>query len=77
MARREGVCYFRPIMELAPALLATVRLRNRGDIYLVVDVDPAREMVELISITGKQQHLVPDVPICSIHELVDGPPDYL
>ena len=61
------------MMNKVPALLATVRLRNRGDIYLAVDVDPARKVVEVISITGEQQHLASDVPLSAIYELVDSP----
>jgi hypothetical protein len=68
--------YF-PIMTTVPALLATVRLRNRGTVYLVVDVDSVRETVELVSITGEPQHLVPNVPVSAIHELVEVPPDDL
>jgi hypothetical protein len=64
------------MMDTLPELLAKVRLQQRGDLYLVVDVDTDRKVVELISITGVQ-HLVPDVPITAIHELVEGPPDYL
>lgn len=50
-------------MKTVPALLSTVRLRKRGDLYLVVDIDPVREVVEVISITGGEPHLVPDVPL--------------
>jgi hypothetical protein len=55
-------------------LLAKVRLRRSGEMYLVVDVDLDRNLVELLSITGTQ-HLVPDVPFAAIHELVDERPD--
>ena len=64
------------MMDTAPELLAKVRLQLSGDLYLVVDVDIDKKVVELISITGVQ-HLVPDVPFTAIHELVEGPPDYL
>ena len=64
------------MMDTAPELLAKVRLHLSGDLYLVVDVDIDKKVVELISITGVQ-HLVPYVPFTAIHELVEGPPDYL
>jgi len=63
-------------MDTTPELLAKERLNRRGDVYLVVDVDYDRKRVELLSMTGTQ-HLVPDVPITAIDELVEGPPDYL
>jgi len=63
-------------MEMVPPLLAKVRLNRSGQIYLVVDVDLDRGIVELLSIAGAS-HLVPDVPVASIHELVEEPPDYL
>ena len=64
------------VMNTTPELLAKVSLNRRGEVYLVVDVDYNRKVVELLSITGAQ-YLVPDVPIASIDELVEGPPDYL
>ena len=60
-------------MDSMPELLSTVRLRDRGDVYLVVDLDCDRKTVELISITGGQP-LIPDVPLTDIRERVDGPP---
>lgn len=64
------------LMDTIPPLLAKVRLSYRGEVYLVVDLDTSRNVVEVISITG-DQHLIPDVPIASIQELVEPPPDYL
>jgi hypothetical protein len=63
-------------MDALPELLAKVRLRHRSELFLVVDVDADRRVVELISISGAQ-FLVPNVPCAAIHELVEGPPDYL
>jgi len=47
-----------------------------GSMYLVVDVDLDRQLVELLVISGSQR-LVPNVPFAAIHEVVDEPPDYL
>ena len=59
-----------------PALLSKVRLHSRYDMYLVVDLDPVRKVVEVISVTG-HQHIIPDVPLTEIQELIELPPDYL
>ena len=64
------------IMVGIPALLAKVRLRNRGDVYLVVDVNGSRKVAELMSITGVQ-HLIQEVPFAAIIELVEEAPDFL
>ena len=63
-------------MEKIPKLLSTVRLLNSGEIYLVVDLDHRRKVVELISVTGTQ-YLLPDVPVATIQEVVEGPPIYM
>ncbi len=63
-------------MDILPELLSTVRLVNRADVYLVVDLNHRREVVEVISITGTP-HLIPDVPVSRIQEVVEGPPIYL
>jgi hypothetical protein len=63
-------------MDTLPPLLAKVRLSHRCDVYLVVDLDTTRRVVEVISITGVQK-LIPDVPIASIQELVEPPLDYM
>ena len=63
-------------VETTPELLAKVRLNRSGDVYLVVDVNLDRNVVELMSLNGSR-HLVPDVPVAVIHELVEEPPDYL
>ncbi len=64
------------IVDTPPPLLAKVRLRNRVDVYLVVDVNKELGVVELISITGTQ-HTIPYVPITAIRELVEPPPDHV
>jgi hypothetical protein len=64
-------------MNAMPELLAKVLLRKRSEVYLVVDLDPARRVVEVISVTGEEQHLIPDVPVRAIREVVEEPPDYL
>jgi hypothetical protein len=64
------------LRDTIPALLSKVKLRHRGDVYLVVDLDKTRNVVDVISITG-DQHLIPDVPFAAIQELVEPPPDYL
>lgn len=63
-------------METAPEILAKVRLNRSGDIYLVVDVDPGHQRVELLSTSGGSR-LVTDVPFAAIRELVEEPLDYL
>jgi hypothetical protein len=63
-------------MDTIPELLSTVRLINRADVYLVVDLNHRKEVVEVISITGTP-HLIPDVPVSTIKEVVEGPPIYL
>ncbi len=71
-------CYVRETMETLPELLAKVRLKRKGEVYLVVDVDASRETVELISVAAaREPHLIEDVPIAVIHELVEGPPEYI
>jgi len=39
-----------------------------------VNVDPLSMRVRLLSTTG-MSHVIPDVPIAAIHELVEVPPD--
>lgn len=39
--------------------------------------DPDRRVVVVISVTGTVQHLIPDVPVSAIRELVEEPPDFL
>jgi len=63
-------------MKHIPELLSTVRLTNRGDVYLVVDLNSGRNVVEVISITGTP-HLIPDVPVSRIKEVIEGPPIYM
>jgi hypothetical protein len=63
-------------MENIPELLSTVRLTDRTDVYLVVDMDHGRKEVEVISITGTP-HIIPDVPVSRIKEVVEGPPIYM
>jgi hypothetical protein len=63
-------------MDTIPELLSTVRLINRDDVYLVVDLNHGRKVVEVVSITGTLQ-VIPDVPVSGIKELVEGPPIYL
>ncbi len=60
-----------------PDLLSKVLLRGRRDLYQVVDADFRRNVVEVISIDSVTQHLIPDVPLSAIKELIEGPPDYL
>jgi hypothetical protein len=62
-------------MDTMPGLFAKVRLQHEGKVYLVVSVDPARQMVKLTSTSG-MPHDIPNVPINVIHELVEGPPDF-
>ncbi len=57
-------------------MLAKVKLRNRSDVYLVVDVNRDRRVAELMSITGVQ-HLIQEVPFAAIVELVEEAPDFL
>jgi hypothetical protein len=61
-------------MDILPDLFAKVRLQSRGKVYLVVNVDPLSMRVRLLSTTG-MSHVIPDVPIAAIHELVEVPPD--
>jgi hypothetical protein len=42
----------------------------------VVDLNHRKDVVEVISITGTP-HLIPDVPVSTIKEVVEGPPIYL
>jgi len=56
-------------MVTIPELLSTVRLINRDDVYLVVDLNRGRKVVEVVSITGTLQ-LIPDVPVSGIKEVV-------
>jgi hypothetical protein len=63
-------------MNTIPELLSTARLINSGDVYLVVDLNHTRKVVEVISITGTP-HLIPDVPVSRIKEVVEGRPIYL
>lgn len=63
-------------MNTIPELLSTVRLFNLGDVYPVVDLDHRRESVEVLSITGTP-HLIPNVPVARIKEVVEGPPIYM
>jgi hypothetical protein len=61
-------------MDTMPGLFAKVRLQDGGKVYLVVSVDPVRQIVKLTSTSG-MPHEIPDVPIDVIRELVEGPPD--
>jgi len=63
-------------MKIIPELLSTVRLTNRGEVYLVVDVNHCRKEVEVISVT-ETPHLIPDVPVSRIQEVIEGPPIYM
>ena len=60
-----------------PELLAKVLLYDRNEIYLVVDTDFRRGVVEVISVTGGEQHLISNLPLAAIREIVEGPPDYI
>jgi len=60
-------------MDTMPALFAKVRLNRGGDVYLVVDLDLDRKLVELVSITWSGR-LIRELPCAAIHELVEGPP---
>lgn len=60
-------------MERMPGLFARVRLQERGKVYMVVKVDHDLQWVKLVSTSG-MQHVIPDVPIDVIHELVEAPP---
>ena len=60
-------------MEIAPGLLAVVRLRGRKDLYVVVAENPALRQVDLSSITGKH-HVMRGVPLKELFEMVEGPP---
>lgn len=64
-------------MDTMPELLAKVRLHKKREVYLIVDTNLERRVVEVISVTGGAQHLIADVPIASIQELVEPPPYYL
>jgi hypothetical protein len=63
-------------MKKIPDLLSTVRLTDGNVVYLVVALHPKRKVVEVISIT-EPQHLIPDLPLSRIQEIVDGPPIYI
>jgi hypothetical protein len=60
-------------MDTMPGLLAMVRLRRRGELYVVVEEDYRHRRVDLMSITGKQV-LLGGVSLAAILELVEGPP---
>jgi hypothetical protein len=64
------------MLHSLPPLLAKVRLSKRGEVFLVVDVDYCKETLELISM-NEWQHVVQDVQLGAIHQLVEGPPIYL
>ena len=63
-------------MRKFPELLSTVRLTDLSEVFLVVDLHPYREVVEVISISGPQ-YLIPDVPISRLQEVVERPPIYM
>jgi hypothetical protein len=54
-------------------LLAMVRLRQRSDLYVVVEENQQHRNVDLISISGEQR-LPHGVPLSAIREVVEGPP---
>lgn len=72
----ENPWYVSTMLNTLPALLAKVRLSKQGEVFLVVDVDYVNETLELISM-NERPHLIQDVQLGAIHELVEGPPIYL
>jgi hypothetical protein len=76
LGSRDNPCYVPSMLHTLPALLAKVRLSKKGDVFLVVDVDYDKETLELIAM-NEWQHLIQDVQLGAIHELVEGPPIYL
>jgi hypothetical protein len=72
----ENLCYVPRMLHTLPALLAKVRLIKKGEVFLVVEVDYGKETLELISM-NEWQHLIKDVQLGAIQELVEGPPIYL
>ena len=64
------------MLDTLPALLSTVRLRNQGEEFLVVDVDLDTETLELLSL-AENRKLIQGVQLSAVRELVEGPPTYL
>jgi hypothetical protein len=70
------LCYVPWMLDTMPALLSTVRLRKRGEEFLVVDVDLETGTLELLSL-AEDRKLIQGVQMSAIYELVEGPPIYL